>query len=211
METPATPATPGVTTATPVATPPPAEHGENSTIRQMREQTEAANRRANEAEAKLKEIERSQMAEKDRLAAELADAQKMVSELSPLRDELGRYQSGVEAACAQAIQAVPEEKRAVIDALTKNVPIHERLAAIQQAIAAIGAAQPVRGGTVTQGGAGSILPPGMPESAKPLEAADLGKLSWGTAAKAHGQAQGALPDIKSMINEAVQTALAANK
>lgn len=205
-ETPS-PAVPGVIQPAPAP-----ESAGNAAFAEMRTKLAASEREKADLSERLTALERRDMAEKDRLAAELADAQKLASELAPVRDELGRYTSQLEAACAHELNAIPQEKRAAIEAVVRHIPLSERLTAIQQMRAVTGTL-PVSGGAITQPGQspnGSI--PGAPESAKPIDAKELGRLGWSDALKGHpGQSSPMMPDIKSLVDAAVKEQLAAAK
>lgn len=183
-ETP-TPAAPGA----PAPVTPPAPAGEpaaNAAFAQMRTEL-AALKAQNEALAAEKTaLERKDMDEKTRLQAERDDLDKKVRDLEPLRDELGRYTSEIEKACDNALNAIPEEKRAAIKAVTDQIPLDGRLTAIQTMTAAIGVA-PISGGTVTQPGFNPNAGlPGAPEDAKPLENKELQALPWKVAVMSRG-------------------------
>jgi cell division septum initiation protein DivIVA len=151
---------------------PAAEPGENSTIKHLRETAEAANRAAKEAadraaaaEAKLTEIERAKLEENERLKLELADARKIEMEAATLRDELGRYQSTLQAQYEAELAAVPEEKRALVAQLSGSGSWPDRVKALQAAKSLAGTA-PAAAGTITQPGTGTPPAPGAPPPTK---------------------------------------------
>lgn len=192
---------------------PPAPAGDpsaNAAFAAMRTENTALKTQLEQLSTKLTEIERKDMDEKQRLEAEKADLAKKVGELSPIQEQHAKIVAGVEKACTDAIAALPEDKRATIEALAKHAPLEERLSAIQQAAAVIGAV-PVSSGTVTQPGGdpkGGL--PGGPEAAKPVGVKDLGRLSFSDAFKAHAAGNPvAAPDIQTMVASEVQKALAA--
>lgn len=128
--------------ATPVPEPEPPK--DNATIVAMRAQIEAANKAAKEAkeradslEAQVKERERSEMAEMDRLKAEKADAEAKVSELEAFRNEHGQFASKLEAMYTSQLEAVPEAQRAQVESLSKQGTWADRLEALNAAVALI--------------------------------------------------------------------------
>lgn len=152
-------------------TPPAATSGENkpneqenSVIKQMRAQldAEAAARKKAEADqaelaAKLKKIEDAELSESERLKREVA-------ELAPLRDAHGKYVGKLESLYQEELSAVPDEKRAAVEALSKTGDWGDRLDAIKAAkgLLTIGAPTPQpMGGANNPGsraGAGSNPP-----------------------------------------------------
>ena len=166
---------------------------ENSTIKLMREQIDAANREKaasadalkaaetarTEAEDKLKAIERGKLEETERLRLEKAEAETKLSELTPLRDEVGKYASAFEKLYNDQIAALPEEKRETAKALTVVGTWADRYEALQKVSGLIGAA-PAAAGTRTQ--PTGILPvPGTPqneEEGKPLKPDDIKRTSF---------------------------------
>ena len=133
---------------------------DNSTIRSMRAELDRLSKeakdhadRAKNAEARLQEIDRAKLDEVERAKAELADRDKELSELRPLRDELGRYTSAFESLYTQELDSVPEDKRPVVESLSRNGSWADRLEALRASKALITVAptnQSVRAGTVTQ-------------------------------------------------------------
>jgi hypothetical protein len=175
----------GTTPETPPAAP------DNAAFARLRTEAAASKEALAAAQAKLTEIERSQLAEVDRLKLVVADGEKKLAELEPLRDENGKFRSAVEKACADAIATLPEDKRAAVAELVAFVPLDQRLGVINKQMALLGT-PPMRGGTVTQPatpqpGAQSGTPP---EPTKPRTVADVRKESWGDAYKARGVAPG---------------------
>lgn len=154
-------------------TPPaPAGDQDNATIRAMREQIEAANKAAKEAadakaalEKQLQDIERAKLEENERLKLELADAKKVETEAASLRDELGRYQSTLQAQYEAELAAVPEEKRALVASLSGAGTWPDRVKALQTAKSLLGTA-PAAAGTHTEPGTGTPPAPGTPPPAK---------------------------------------------
>lgn len=117
------------------------EPQESSTIREMRAKIEQANAEARVAkeqaaslEAALKEKERAEMAELDRIKAEAADKDKVIQDLQAIRDEHGRYASTFEALYAEELQNVPEDKRADVEALTGKGTWAERYQGLKAAL-----------------------------------------------------------------------------
>lgn len=205
-----TPAVPGV--VAPVTPPAPAgDPAANAAFAQMRTELAALKAEKDALAAEKTALERRDMDEKTRLAAELADAQKLAQELAPAKDALGRFQAQIEQACATELASIPEEKRAAIEAVVNQIPLEGRLTAIQSMRSAIGVA-PLAAGYVTQPSASPAAGlPGGPEAAKPLGIAEIGKLSWSDALKGHGNMSPAMqsaPDIKSMVADAVKEAMA---
>jgi hypothetical protein len=211
-----TPAAPGVVPpVTPVPTPAPApvppagspDPG-NAAFAEMRTKLAAAEREKQELADRLTALERKDMDDKTRIEAERNDALKKVQELEPLRDAHGKFVSQLETACANELAQIPEDKRAAIEAVVSQIPLEGRLTAIQSMRSAIGA-PPVSSGTVTQpgGNPGAGLP-GGPDAPKPIEAKDLGKLSWADALKGH-QSAGPSTNIESLVAAEVQKHVAA--
>lgn len=171
-------------------TPAPVEP-ENATIRAMREQVENANktareereakaesdRRAAELEAKLKEVERSQLDETERLRLALADEQKKAAELEPLRDEVGKFASRFQELYEKELATVPDAQRPSVEKLTAGGSWADRYAAIQDAKALIQPG-PIKAGTVTQPGG---TPPAPADAPKPVWDPKQGAPGWGTA------------------------------
>lgn len=155
---------------------------DNSIIKAMREQIEAANRAAKEsAEAKvalenrLTELERKDMDEKTRMAAELEDAKKIAAEVETLRNERGQYISTLESLYTSRLSSVSEELRPKVEALSVAGDWSQRMTALESAIGLIqsvtpASPAPARAGTYTQ-------PPGSPPPAqdqpKPLTPQEL--------------------------------------
>jgi len=166
--------------------PPAGEKAEDSgAIRAMREQLEAANRQAKAAEeakaaleARLTEIERKDMDEKQRLAAELEDAKKAAAEAERLRNEHGQFTSTFEKLYNDRLSAIPEEKRADLQAISKSGDWSSRFDALEAGIRLLGVtAVPARGGTTTN--PDPATPP-SPEPPKPLSPSDLARTSMGS-------------------------------
>lgn len=170
----------------PVENPP-----ENATIRQMRDQIEASNRRAADAEEARKQaeerataLEREKMDEMERLKAERADAEKRIKELEPIRDEHGKYVSAFQNLYQQELQAVPEEHRARLEKLSGTGTWADRVELLRDAKALIStpAEAPARFGTPTNPPIPGATPP--PPSAPPAPASpkDWGRVSLAEAA-----------------------------
>ncbi len=143
---------------------------DNATIRQMREQVDAANKAARDAaaerdalQARITERERAEMAEADRLKAELADAQGQVAELAPLRDEHGKFVSAFEALYNDELAAAPEEQRAALGKLSASGSWPDRLEALRTAKGLLPSATPAAAGSMTNPAGGAPTTPGLPE------------------------------------------------
>lgn len=126
----------------PPTDPEPKPSGDNATIRQMREALEQANKRAAEAEGKLKEAEREKLSEIERLRVEN-------EELKPLRDEHGRFASTLEQLYTQLLESVPEDKRAQVEALSATGGWDARLNSARAAISLLPTTAPAPAGTTT--------------------------------------------------------------
>lgn len=143
---------------------------ENATIRQMRAQIEAqtkaakeASDRANVLQAQLTERERAEMAEIDRLKAEVGDRDKKIGELEPLRDEHGKFVSAFEAIYQNELALVPDDKRAAVETLSKVGSWPERLDALRAAkglLPSATPAAPAAAGTRTLPAGGAPPPAG---------------------------------------------------
>lgn len=209
MPDPTTPAVPGEAVPATTAPAPAPDPLANAAFAEMRTKLATAEREKTELAERLTALERKDMDEKQRTSAELEDAKKIVQELSPIKDAHAKIVLGVETACANAIQALPEDKRATIDLLTKHVPLEDRMQAIQQAAAAFGPA-PITAGTPTApGGAPNSGLPGAALAAKPLDVKDLGRLSWADAAKSLGPPQSSSNTEYDKRLEALEKQLAA--
>lgn len=196
-----------------VTPPPPHDPASNPAFAQMRTALAEAERKVAEAEARATTLEREKMSEGQRVAAELADAQKRIGELTPLQDEVKRHQEQTEKACEIELSSLPDDKRAAIKAVTDQVPLAGRLIAIQQMRSAVGA-PPVSGGSVTQPSAdpnGGL--PGAPEGAKPMTAAELRGMSLGSAIQSRGVVDGnsALAAEVKALREEIKTLATARK
>lgn len=170
--------------------PPPAAP-DNAAFARLRTEAKTAQDQLAAAQAKLTQIERDQLAEVDRLKLDVADREKKLAELEPLRDENGKFRSAVEKACSDAIATLPEDKRASVAELVAFVPLDQRLSVINKQMALLGT-PPMRGGTVTQPAAPQpgAQPGSAPEPAKPRTVAEVKNESWGDAYKARGVAPG---------------------
>lgn len=179
--TPETP-TPAATTPNPGDT--------DSTPRELRAQIEAANRRAREAteklaaterlakeasdardalQTRLTEREQAEMAEIDRLKAQLTDRDAKVAQLEPIRDEHGRYASAFEGMYKAELDALPEDKREVISSLSATGAWPDRLESLRKAKGLLPSAPPpppTQAGTVTQPPGGVPTQPGAPTPSK---------------------------------------------
>lgn len=158
----------------------PASGGDNATIRQMRAELDKARAEAAkvaELQTKLTDLERRDMDEKQRLAAELADAQKAAAEAAQLRDQFGKFTTNIQAECDAAIAALPDEKRDAITKLTQHVPLDERMSAIRTAAAALNVGVPQIAGTMTQPVGVHPPTPGV-EPPKPLTPQEVARMSW---------------------------------
>lgn len=124
---------------------PPGEPAVNP-VKQLRDALDAANKARRDAETRLKEIERAQLTEVERLRAEVA-------ELQPLRDEHGRFASTLESLYGAELDAVPEEKRPQVEALSRSGTWADRLESVRAAKALLPEPQGARptpaAGTVT--------------------------------------------------------------
>jgi len=159
------------------AVPQPQPVPDNAAWAKLRNEAAEAKRVAAEAEARLKELERRDMDEKQRLAAELADAQKAAAEAAQLRDQFGKFTTNIQAECESAIAALPEDKREAIAKLTQHVPLDERMSAIRTAATALNVGVPQVAGTMTQPGGVHAPTPGA-EPPKPLTPQDVQRMSW---------------------------------
>lgn len=161
-----TPAPPATDPPTPPTPPAPAGDQDNATIRQMREQLDAAT-------AKLKALEREKLTDTERIRAENADLQKQLADLKPIQDEHKKLSGTLEDLYNQELAQVPEEHRERIKRLTSHGGAAERLQNLRDARALIPAAPapPERAGTPTQppspGPGGK--PPGTPPPAAPFD------------------------------------------
>jgi uncharacterized protein (DUF885 family) len=162
--------------------PTPADNpGDNATIRELRAQIDASNKAAREAaekasqfETKLKEIERAKLDETERLKLEIADRDKQIGDLAPIRDEHGKYVSVLEKLYTDELATVPEEKRAAVETLSKHGTWADRLELLRAARGLVGA--PAHGaGTKTNPGGGA----GDPEKDKPRTFDPKNPPSWG--------------------------------
>ena len=179
------PAVPGATVPTPTPAPAP-DPAANAAFAEMRTKLAAAEKEKTELAERLTALERKDMDEKTRMAAELADAKKIAEDLTPLRDAHGRFQAQLEQACANEIAAIPEDKRAAVEDVVKHIPLENRLTAIQS-MRTVAGSPPVSGGTITQPSAspnGGM--PGSPEDAKPLTNQELQKAGWKETIMARG-------------------------
>lgn len=207
--TPAVPGAPAPPVAPPAPAPAPPSDKDNAAFAEMRTKLATSEREKQELADRLTALERKDMDDKQRLEAERNDLTKKVQELTPLQEQHAKIVQGVQKACEDAIAALPQDKQETIKALTQHAPLEERLAAIQAAARAIGAA-PISSGTITQpGGNPASGLPGGPEAPKPVEAKDLGKFSWTKAMEGHQATAPVQPDIKSIVDTAVKEALAA--
>lgn len=126
-----------------------------------------------ELEKRLQDIERGRLDETERLRLEKADADKALAELTPLRDEHGRFQTALQKASEDALAALPDDVRVAVEPLVTHVPLTERLAAIQSVATPFLAT--VAAGTVTK--------PGSRTPADLIPSPD--KLSWADAVEGH--------------------------
>lgn len=123
----------------------------DNTVKEMRGRIDALTTQLKEAEglkekaaladqlqARLTEIERSKLEESDRLKLELADAQKKAGEADALRDEVGRFQSKAQGEYESIIASVPEEKRAMVEALSKTGSWADRVDNLRNAMSLMG-------------------------------------------------------------------------
>jgi hypothetical protein len=161
---------------------------ETSTIRDMRTALEAKNTEIKEAyeakkaaEAKLTEIERKDMAETERLKAELADAKKVIGELEPIRDEHGKFVASLESLYNKELENIPEDKRLQVAALSARGSWADRLEQLQAAKALI----PTSTSAGTKTAAGAVVP-GQTEVSTPTPRTgkEIAEMSWGEAFKA---------------------------
>lgn len=186
--------------AVPPETPPAAQPGQpdNAAFARMRQEAKTAQDQLAAAQAKLTEIERSQLAEVERLKLDVADRDKKLTELSPLADENAKFKTAVDKACTDAIATLPEDKRAAVAELVAYVPLDQRLGAIQKQMTLLGVA-PLRGGTITQPPTPQpgAAPGAPPEPGKPRTAAEVKAETWGDAYRARGVHSGPPPESAS--------------
>lgn len=141
--------------------------GENSTIREMRAQLDAAKNAIKEKDAaiaerdtklsetttKLTEYEKAQMTESERVQAELKEAREKAAEAETLRNELGQYTSGLEKVFNTKLSAIPEEHRDRVAKLAENgANWPAKLDILESAIALIPAPAAVAGTRTNAGG-----------------------------------------------------------
>lgn len=178
-----------------------AENNNSHLLQQMRDQLEAANKQAKAAEesrlaaeAKLTELERRDMDEKQRLAAELADAKKAAEDAARMRDEIGRYTNEFKKTYDSQLAAVPADKRPQIDAMLAGLPDSvdwpARLTFLNGAISLIGS-PPTAAGTVTMPGGVTPPPtpttPETPQTPAPLTPEQLERTSFSSIMEARRQ------------------------
>lgn len=104
--------------------------GENSKIRQMREDFKTQKTALDEATNKLKEIERGKLEEIDRLKAEKADLEKAATENTQASEKATELEDTLKALVKAKLDALPEDKREQCEKFTGAAPLKDQLDAI---------------------------------------------------------------------------------
>lgn len=164
---------------------PPAEVRTDADFARLRIDLENQKKAAQEAldaktalEARLTELERKDLDEKQRMTLELEDAKKAATEAERLRAENGQFVSALEKLYTDRLAQVPDDKRALVESLSSAGDWATRMTQLESAIGLAGIpATPARAGTFTQP-PGSPPPP--PEAPKPLTPEELRKTSLGS-------------------------------
>lgn len=146
---------------------------ENATIRQMREQIDAEAQARKDAEAQLKDVkekltakEREELAENDRLKAELADAQQKLATSSNLEAQLAEANLTFQETYDGLLASAPDEAKETLKQLSQNGPWPERLRQLKAGMKLANIATPVvQVGSSTQPTA--VTPPTPPSSGVP--------------------------------------------
>lgn len=166
---------------------------ENSTIRQMREHAEkleadikatkeqyaAAEAARKEAEAKHKSLVESRMADDERTKAQLEEANKRLTELTPeferLRKEKESSDKAFEGIYKTTLETAPEDKREALKGISDSGDWATRLGNLNKGLALMGSApakigQPGPGGpgvpTVTDDKGNKVAQPATPADVK---------------------------------------------
>jgi flagellar biosynthesis GTPase FlhF len=164
----------------PVQDPPKPDPSEenNSTIREMRAQVEAANKAAKEAEAarkdldaKLKEKERAEMDEIERLKSINEEHEAKLKEAEDAKAERDALAATLEQSYKDKLAKVEEDYRANAEALSKHGNWAERIAALDAAIGLIPKPKSVPTGGAA--GSGTTPPEGTPGTQPTKEPLDL--------------------------------------
>lgn len=176
------PAPAAVTAETTPPTPAPAAtavpNPDNSTIRQMREALEAEKKRAADMETRLKEIERKDLEEVERLRLEKADAEKRLNDLQSAQEKATQWEDRFKTLYETKLAAVAEDKRAQLERLSAAGDYAQRYEALDAALSLLNLPTPlVSAGTTTVPGA---IPPSAtpPVEAKPLTVEELGRMTF---------------------------------
>jgi hypothetical protein len=163
---------------------PPAE---NSAIRQLRSHAESLEAQLKEATAKLNETtqklterERAEMDELNRTKAEKDDLAKKVSELEPLRDEVGRYASKFEGLYKETLNSIPEEHRERLERRTNSGTWADRYEALLDLKGLIPEKVAPKGGTSTNPThPGPVTPPATNPQGPATSPKDWGNIDLG--------------------------------
>ena len=163
----AAPVTPAAAPAAPAAPakPAPAAPGDNSTIRTMREAMSAKDtenaelqRQLAEAQGKVTDADRKDMADLERTTAERDDALDKLKGHEDAKTELAALSASMEATYKSALEAVDEKHRENVETLSKEGNWADRLTKLNAAIAILPTPQSV-------GSSGSPSAPAAPEPA----------------------------------------------
>lgn len=170
---------------------PPANNGENATIRQMREHIESLEKSlktekgsAEAIQKELDDLKKGQLSEQERIATELKEAQAKLSELTSTASKATELEQAVENVYNSMLNSVPEDKRELVKAVTSTGTWPERLKALENAMKLASIPAP-GGGTITQPVNGTP-PAGSPDpntpNAEPKQL-DPKTISWKDALK----------------------------
>lgn len=159
---------------------------DNAAFAKMRTDLAAAQAARTELEEKLKTAERARMDELERTKAELAETAKREQALKARDEQAKQYEGAFEALYKDELAALPDDKRDRVAKLTAAGTWPERLSALREARALLGA-PPVVAGTSTQPPAGGTpadqTPPTgdgrPPQGPQPLTKDQLRNTSFG--------------------------------